>query len=227
MPSTLPAHAWSVATTSMWLTPDNSSGVVYRSLRIPTPLLSMVNGALVEMLDTWSWEEFGDMSPQDCVDMAQIMVDEFWSGNLMLGMVMAWCGDVANIPDNLLLCDGSTYDRVDYPGLYDVLASAYQDDADTFHTPNLVDNFVMGSASNTEATGGESEHVITVAEMPPHDHDYQEKNEILFPYGTVTPDISARGTLFESARTTSSTGDGDAHNNLPPYVSMAYVIVAR
>ena len=210
-----------------WLTPDDEIGTVYRTLAIPVPFLSQVSGALIKLAEAWNWEEYGDMSVQDCVDAMSGMIDTYYEGNVMIGLVVPYAGDTANLPDNVLLCDGAVYDRVDYPALYAVLADAYLDDADTFHTPQLVDTFVVGTDENEGAEGGEATHTLTADEMPSHLHEYQEKNEILFPYGTLTPDISARGTLLESARETSSAGGGEAHNNLPPYHAMTYVIVAR
>ncbi len=63
------------------------------------------------------------------------------------------------------------------------------------------------------ATGGAEKHVLTIEEMPPHDHEIDGKfggNRATSGFGS-TPD--APGTL-----TTGETGGGEAHNNMPPYI---------
>lgn len=206
-----------------YLTPDAVGGFITRPLHIPIALAPIISGQLQYLLLPWMWEKFGDMTVQDCIDAVQTMLDEYYSGGYMfVGMIVPWIGDQDAIPDYILLCDGSTHNRVDYPDLYAILASSYIDDADTFHTPNLVDAFVMGSSENSEDTGGEEEHTLTVNEMPSHTHDIPW--ESTFPYGNI-PEVTVTGGVLTTQ--TGATGGGEAHNNLPPYVAMCYVIIAR
>ena len=68
-----------------------------------------------------------------------------------------------------------------------------------------------------EKTGGSSTHTLSVAEMPAHTHSYDRQN-------TSTDALSihdiVRTTGGNSGSTTGSTGSGDAHNNLQPYITV-------
>ena len=208
-----------------WLSPNLEDGTVYRPLAIPAPFVAHVSGALLDLCEEWNWEAFGDMSVADCVTAMKAMLDVYYGGNEMIGACVPYAN--VTIPDNMLLCDGAVYDRVDYPCLYAVLSDAYIIDPDTFSVPDLVDKFIMGAEEAEGADGGEEGVTLSIDEIPSHAHVYTEKNEILFPYGTLTPDISARGTILESNKNTSSIGGGQAHNNLPPFHAMPWGIIWR
>jgi microcystin-dependent protein len=218
-----------------WLTPDDQSGTVYRLLPIPVPLLGIVNGALLRMIDVWEWERFGDMSVDDCIAYSRAMLDVFWQGNIMIGTVVANVGSI--VPANCLLCDGTEYTRIAYPDLYDAIAAAYKTDADHFVTPNLVDMFIMGSSANVANTGGEAEHTLTTGEIPAHSHSdighvHSEVTAIPSvttvglepPEPTALPSVGSTGIGYANIQ---NTGDGEAHNNIPPYHAMTYVIIAK
>lgn len=210
-----------------FLTPNAEGGFTTRPLHIPNQFLPIVSGQLQYLCQAWNWEQFGDMSIQECVDAMQIMVDEYYAGGSMfLGAYFPWAGDVNELPDYLLVCDGATHSRVDYPALYAVLAAAYQDDADTFHTPNLVGSFSMGSEENEGAEGGESAHTLTVDEMPTHSHSVSNL------YGNDTAagylgDIPTAFAIQPTDGNTGDTGGSQPHNNLPPYHAGVWVMVAK
>lgn len=208
-----------------WLTPDSESGTVYRLLSIPVPFLPAVNGALTKLEAEYNWELFGDMTPAECAAAMANMITAYFDGGYMLGMVVPYAGDTTTLPAHLLLCDGSVYNRVDYPALYAILANAYVDDADTFHTPNLVGAFIRGTDENSGDTGGESAHTLTVDEIPSHAHTYQPPEFNLDMEGPEIPDIGATVLAFPTL--TGYTGGGQSHNNLPPYHDITYVMVAR
>jgi microcystin-dependent protein len=205
-----------------WLTPSEEAGYVYRTLRIPTQFLSQVNGALIGLEEIWNWEEYGDMSPQECVDAMREMLFAYWEGDIMIGMVVPHAGNT--IPDNCLLCDGSVHARVDFPDLYAALAAAYIIDADTFKVPDLVSSFVMGSASNDGTSGGEANHTLTWTEMPAHTHNYHDWGSVVVSgYLGSTPALVPA----ESTQATASAGASEAHNNIPPFHALTYIIIAR
>lgn len=219
----------------MWLTPDAEGGYVSRPLHIPEELLPHVSGALLELTHAYRWEAFGNLTPDQCAALALAMMEIYYKGNPMIGTVIPY----ANFqpPDNMLACDGSVYLRADYPDLYAVLANAYLDDADHFHTPNLVSRFVMGDATNTGAQGGEATVVLTTQQMPNHlhvdaGHAHFEKAAIgtIINGGLEAPADSAFDIVVETQLGQADiqpTGGGEAHNNLPPYHGLRFGIIWR
>jgi len=131
----------------------------------------------------------------------------------------------ASIPAGCLLCDGATYERADYPDLYSVLSTAFILDDETFFVPDLRDKFIMGTsgANPTGTTGGEANHTLTIGEIPSHSHTIPltattlalEPGEV-----TVTTPIPILTT------DTGDTGSDGSHNNIPPFCTLAYYIVA-
>lgn len=148
-------------------------------------------------------------------------------GSVPSGAILLWSGSVASIPAGWRLCNGLN------------------------GTPDLRDRFVVGAGSTyaVAATGGEAAHTLTSAEMPSHTHSDPAHSHSFsgsgsFPYnngsysggalsgsfpatyqnsGTYTISISG-STSSSSGGSTGSAGSGSAHNNLPPYYSLAYIM---
>lgn len=73
-----------------------------------------------------------------------------------------------------------------------------------------------GDAYAAGQTGGESEHTLTLEEMPEHSHNTWTSN-----VGTGGSEFPPQGTWSDNPGYlnwwTSSTGGGQPHNNMPPY----------
>lgn len=145
----------------------------------------------------------------------------------MIGSVVPVVWSV--LPDYMLPCDGSQYDRVDYPDLYAALDSIYIVDADTFRTPDLVGRTVLGTGNYlgtdflVDDAGGTMTHVLTESEMPTHTHGYSSAAANLTTIGVGAPEATA--VPFPSL--TDAAGGGGAHNNMQPYRALKYALIAR
>lgn len=219
----------------MWLTPDSEGGFISRPLYIPAELVPHVSGALLELTHSYRWEQFGNLTPEQCAALASQMMEVYYKGNPMIGVIAPYAN--ATIPDNMLPCDGSTFLRADYPDLYALLANPYLDDADHFHTPDLVARFVMGDAANAGTQGGEAAVVLTTQQIPSHAHAdaghlHSEVAAVATvinggleaPAAAATPFPTATGVGYAQIQ---ATGGGEAHNNLPPYHGLRFGIIWR
>ena len=92
----------------------------------------------------------------------------------------------------------------------------------------IEDRFLLAAGSSYEAgsIGGEAEHTLTELEMPAHDHEFDRHQ--LWRNEQIPPSTSTQGdgygannkTLPVYTDTTVATGAGEAHNNLPPYLTV-------
>ena len=122
------------------------------------------------------------------------------------GMIILWSGSADNIPDGWALCDGNN------------------------GTPDLTDKFVIGAGKNYSVndTGREAEHILTVDELPAHSHTLSG-DSIINSTTTGTVAVATGGYFistsnFETLNTTDAIGSGNAHNNIPPYYALCYIM---
>lgn len=150
--------------------------------------------------------------------MATTSIQGVTGGLMPPGSITAYAS--TSPPNGWLLADGSSLLRAGkYADLFAVIGTLYgASDGSHFNLPNLGGrNILMASTTgNIAQTGGESNHTLTVAEMPAHTHS-----------GGITSGGSSQigggsGATFP-ANTGSAGGDG-AHNVLDPYIVLEYII---
>ena len=93
----------------------------------------------------------------------------------VIGHIMAYVTTFP--PANVLPCDGTTYLRVDFPTLYEVLAAAFIVDSDHFTVPDLRGRTIIGAGQGSGLTdrneadvGGSETVALTETELAAHSH---------------------------------------------------------
>ena len=223
-----------------WLTPDNFDEG-FDTLRVVmlgafASTLGLWDGAVADLLCIENWEQFGTKTPQECVDYFTIAFDNYVRSS-MIGDVFTTVR--ATLPTYGLLCDGATYNRVDYPSLYEAIDPAFQIDADTFFVPDLRDRTIIGDggAFTFATTGGETDHTLNTTEIPTHTHNVADLGHV-HAEGIAVPSVALVGAIPSAFPAVGVTGVGFAnisetpvggsgsHNNMQPYQVLRYYIVA-
>ncbi len=124
-------------------------------------------------------------------------------GTIPIGGIVMWSGATNAIPAGWALCDGTTNNN--------------------HATPDLRNRFVVGAGARYAVgdTGGADTVTLTTNQMPAHTHNYTQGDRQSF-FGHGAYDNMWVGTGATVA--TSSTGDGQAHENRPPYYALCYIM---
>lgn len=147
---------------------------------------------------------------------------------LPIGTKLDFAGKLADLPDWCLPCDGTTYDRVDYPELYAALDDVFILDADTFQTPDTQERVIVGLGGSYSMgdTFGENAHALTEAENAQHHHTYYSPTYNVDVESVGVPDPTGVG-LPKLPENTSNSGSGQAHENRQPSLVLRHYIIAR
>lgn len=159
------------------------------------------------------------------------------------GMVEMFVGYLDKIPNNYRLCDGQFLDKERFPELYNVIGSIYGSSSPTnFALPDMRQKFLVGFDNGYKdynqigKTGGEQDVILTENEIPTHYHKYSDDTNALGKFQSVEPGFpqsvgevnetkssgssTGTGTVYK----TTVTGGGKAHENRPPFFTLAYII---
>lgn len=150
-----------------------------------------------------------------------------------VGTIVAYAG--LNVPDEWLMCDGTSYRKADYPALAAALGAIGT--GSEFIVPDLRGRFLMGAseAHPHGSSGGEESHALTVEEMPAHSHPVVGPGSWEAGAGVWSSNVGAgsgwsilsfyqQGALGRLE--TNAAGGGRPHNNLPPFYTVGYIIKA-
>ena len=149
------------------------------------------------------------------------------------GSITMYAG--ATAPDGWLICDGSAVSRTDYAELFNVIGTTYGtgDGSTTFNIPDLQGRVPVGYKSSDTSfdtlgeTGGEKTHTLTINEMPNHVHDFGLAIEGGSDAGSRDRvQLSGYGASkwWGNAHRLDSSGGGQPHNILQPYIVINYII---
>ena len=231
-----------------WLTPQASAPteVFCRRLLIPLAVdwIAPINGALSELGKEYNWQQsdLGITVAETAAKYREIF-DAFSQDHCMVGTIFAHI--LAIDPLGSLPCDGATYNRVDYPGLYANLAAAFIIDADHFFVPDLRGRVIMGDGTGSGLHNrqfavalGEEDHVLTTTELAVHTHgqlahthtNFQAAGANVTTIGTGAPQATAIPVVANIGAQTAinqNTGGGAGHNNIQPSIPLHYAIWAN
>jgi microcystin-dependent protein len=203
---------------------SGDSGVEDTPLLISIRTQSLILSALASISRRYHWLEVDDATWDDidgAIAQATHEVMEIMAlDSFPVGAIVAYAGTIASIPEKWQICDGHLLDVDDYPELRDVLDIPFDDN--TFLTiPDLRDRFIygMGTGSSMGGTGGAETVALAINELPAHTHAIPSAD------GTGGAARAARGSgVSVSTITGSSVGSGAAHQNLPPYMRLYYIV---
>lgn len=135
-----------------------------------------------------------------------------------------------------LLCDGSMYDRSEYPELWAVLPAQFKSTfLQKIITPDLRNRVIIGPGdAPLFSTGGAKEVTLTTAQMPIHQHGTAPANHQVMLSSTAATAIRVGvvdpgGAYVQPSggAVSGSAGGGAAHENRPPYMALNWFLVAR
>lgn len=167
------------------------------------------------------------------------------------GTIIQYAG--ATEPTDWLFCDGRAVSRTTFAQLFAAIGTTYGsgDGNTTFNLPDMRGRFPLGCgepASNTVHAwgdnltyngvniynevlgnrGGESMHTLNINQMPSHGHGYRiigDSSQTSSSSVARLPDPTW-DTKFQqfSGGVIQDTGGGQAHNNMPPYSTVNFLI---
>lgn len=171
----------------------------------------------------------GTISPSVALDVVSGRIKDKSGYVSPVGAVTAFAGSKA--PEGWLLCDGAIYSRSTYPELSEVLASTFGGDLSNFRVPDLRRRIPVGAGgvgspilnSTLGSSGGEENHVLSLAEMPNHRHKVPNLTQI------TSNRVGAMGIWEKNdgeigKEYTDYVGGGQPHNNVQPSLVLNYII---
>lgn len=144
------------------------------------------------------------------------------------GVIMMFGG--ATVPDGWLLCNGQAVSRTTYSDLFAAIGVAYGigNGTTTFNVPDMRGRVPVGCDANFPLgnKGGEITVSLNASQNGQHYHSMVSAFGSMATSATTSgKTLSANDTAFaDNHKNTNSAGSGAPHNNLPPYISVNYII---
>jgi microcystin-dependent protein len=148
---------------------------------------------------------------------------------LPAGSMLPWPGPASTIPAGWNLCNGTRFSQTDYSDLFNALGgnlSPYGVGATDFAIPtiaigtSIVQMDATGSISEFKqgASGGETTHMLSQSELPNIQINLQG-------HGNVNGDDNGGAVGYVTGdHNILNVGSNQPHNNMPPFISMNWII---
>lgn len=210
-------------------TPDApAEPVTYRQILITVPANADIErfiwGAVSAISFHTAFVPWGTMSPEDTAFYIKAAMNSRMEFN-MIGSIIPIIRETLH--SSMLLCDGSVYNKSDYPQLWEVWPLAMKD-ATTLTLPDLRNLFLVGAGLDYSLgdTGGNAEVTLTTDEIPSHTHGYSTPTFNIDVESVGVPDPTGVGNPM-LADITTPTVVGQPHENRPPYYAVVYAVIAK
>lgn len=209
-------------------------GDVVTSLFINFEWRRLISDALQSYADSIIFR-LDDALVDDFRNKIQALLNDLYSVESMdspVGMVSWFPVWNAQFPAKWLAADGAILSAIDYPDLYAAMANTPYVTGHVypnFALPDLREKFLFGAEAqeNVGSSGGESEHMLTIDEIPTHSHVIQNKGGAAGAILTNAGYFASTATPYTQTTTpTATTGGGLVHNNMPPYIVGRWLIKA-
>lgn len=217
--------------------PVDPAGNISRVICIPASpeWLALVNGALWVLTQEWYYDpQTGDAS--EAAGVARQFYFDYLQQTGACIVPSAIVGEIrmmatSTLPDGWLYCNGDVVSKETYAALWNAITDFWGADTETtFTLPDLRNRFPLGYMQGGgvpvfASMGGSETVTLTEAQMPAHNHLTWEGNQYAaFAAGGAGVGLSGGGAF--SGYVTGSKGSGQAHNNMPPYAAISFIIYA-
>lgn len=225
---------WSTGTNAYAATLQNSPSEIGGKLTISygfSPIgTQWADGYIVQTYETWNakifkrcWDDYS----KEWTAWEQLVTASMVAP---IGSIVIW--SAATAPTGWMLCRHQAISRTEYSELFSLIGTQYGggDGSTTFNLPGLNGRIPVGQDPNDSdfnvvgVWSGEKAHTLTIGEIPPHAHSMNV--DVNTSYHTDASNIMKYAGWDNNFNEfgVESTGGGQAHNNMPPYLVLNYII---
>jgi len=152
-----------------------------------------------------------------------------------VGTIKMW-PSLSSLPNGYVFCAGQTLNTSTYADLFAIIGYTFGGAGQNFSIPNFENDGSRFPVSKGQylpigSLGGESTHALTINEMPIHNHIIYGQDNSASATAAASNEVAnienpnTPAAIF--TRNTSSVGSGYAHNNIPPYIAIGFIIKAN
>lgn len=169
------------------------------------------------------------------------LVAPIWHGvDIPIGKIDMYAGPLTGLIPGWLICDGAAVSRTTFAELFAVISTIYGvgDGSTTFNLPDFVTNNLFPRAATSDSeladVGGESEHILTEAELAAHTHIQNAHNHrsnvtTAFSGTPTSTGVASTGSFLpqnvqNETATNQNTGNDTPHENKPPFIDIHFII---